>query len=324
MHVDSGQALDATLSPDTRQFLTKISSVHQESSLPALTLPESHFSVEQIAMPCMVATVHNTSIKKVDVPLKFDAEFFGILQSDVLTLDALQDDEQKSLIEEIKVLGREVARVSNPSLKAKKTDLDRWREIFEIYLDAGVFFSTHEKDSGRRSSTIAAKQLNWFQSEVIKRNVTTSFRVMASRVALDRFTMINIKLLRNLRFQEINQMAIAKILKKFDKRTSLTARKTFPALLQSDTFMTSTMSRAVCASVASEIVRIIPQLTDYSCPVCMSIAYKPIRLKCQHIFCIRCMVQMQRSKASYCPLCREDAVMDADSGKRLQSTRILA
>lgn len=89
----------------------------------------------------------------------------------------------------------------------------RWRELFEIYLEAGVFFSTHEQDHGARDSTTAARQLQWFQKEVIRKDLVSSFKLPSSHQALNRFVEINIMLLRNLKFQEINQKAISKILK---------------------------------------------------------------------------------------------------------------
>jgi hypothetical protein len=89
----------------------------------------------------------------------------------------------------------------------------RWRELFDLYLQAGVFFSTHELDRGKRDSTAAARQLQWFQSEVTRRGLKDLFKLPASHQALDRFIRINITLLRNLKFQEINQKAISKILK---------------------------------------------------------------------------------------------------------------
>jgi E3 ubiquitin-protein ligase BAH len=88
-----------------------------------------------------------------------------------------------------------------------------WRELFDLYLQAAVFFSTKEASSGSRSPASAARQLEWFQSEVNKRGLVAAFKLPASRQALDRFVKINISLLLNLKFQEINQVAIVKILK---------------------------------------------------------------------------------------------------------------
>jgi E3 ubiquitin-protein ligase BAH len=130
----------------------------------------------------------------------------------VTTLDTLYAEEQKAMTEEIRTLGKEIAKVTNPS-KHSKTDLVRWRELFDIYLQAGIFFSTNELDHGSRNSTVALKQLLWFQAEVVKRGLVKSFKVSASREAFNMFTSINLTLLRNIKFQEINQLAISKILK---------------------------------------------------------------------------------------------------------------
>jgi hypothetical protein len=269
-------------------------------------------------------------IQQIEVPLTFDAEFFEILQGDVTTLDSLHAEEQKAMTEEIRTLGKEVAKVTNPS-KSNKSDLERWRELFDIYLQAGIFFSTNELDHGSRNSTVALKQLQWFQAEVMKRGLVKSFKIPASREAFNMFTSINLTLLLNIKFQEINQLAISKILKsmlslvekvfpaylrlEFDKHTSLGAKDTFPQLIRSDRIMPETMAKGVCSEVSKEIVKIVPQLDDYLCPVCFSISYKPVRLACSHVFCIRCMIRMQKAQAKFCPLCRNDVIMHADSGK---------
>lgn len=46
----------------------------------------------------------------------------------------------------------------------------------------------------------------------------------------------------------------------------------------------------------------------------MEIAYKPIRLSCGHLFCVRCLVKLKKDDKTSCPLCRlENAVLYADS-----------
>jgi len=72
---------------------------------------------------------------------------------------------------------------------------------------------TSRLDHGSRHSSVAAKQLNWFQTEVTERGIVEAFKLAGSRHALDQFININIALMRNLKFQEINRKAIAKILK---------------------------------------------------------------------------------------------------------------
>ena len=106
----------------------------------------------------------------------------------------------------------------------------------------------------------------------------------------------------------------------FDKRTSLGAPNSLTALLGDEALSPQTMAKLMCAQLSNEILAIVPQLSDYTCPVCFSISYKPIRLRCGHVFCIRCMIVMQRSEQSHCPLCRGDVVMQADSGKQAEDS----
>jgi E3 ubiquitin-protein ligase BAH len=127
-------------------------------------------------------------------------------------LDAIQVKEQESLTRDIHELSKDITALVKPT-KFGKTDMYAWRELFDLYLQAAVFFSTQECNTRSRDPASAAKQLEWFQSEVTKRGLVTSFKLPASHRALDTFVKINITLLRNLRFQDINQVAIGKILK---------------------------------------------------------------------------------------------------------------
>lgn len=60
------------------------------------------------------------------------------------------------------------------------------------------------------------------------------------------------------------------------------------------------------------LLSILPSLDDYACLICTTIAFKPIRLDCGHLFCVRCLVKMQRAGKSECPLCRSKVVLLAD------------
>ncbi|MBE3046632.1 hypothetical protein IMZ48_29705 [Candidatus Bathyarchaeota archaeon] len=146
------------------------------------------------------------------MPLIYDGEFFNILLDNVIKLDSLQATQERTMSSEIVALGHDIARLSKPTHIAKN-DLEKWRAIFGLYLDAGVFFSTLEEDHGYRNNGRAAKQLTWFRSEMERQNLARGFRLSQSRVALDRFLRLNVDLLRNLHFQEINKLAVTKILK---------------------------------------------------------------------------------------------------------------
>jgi E3 ubiquitin-protein ligase BAH len=79
--------------------------------------------------------------------------------------------------------------------------------------------------------------------------------------------------------------------------------------------MPQTIAKAVCSQVNNDLVKITPQLDDYLCPICFTIAWRPIRMRCKHIFCVLCTIKMQKQKKKLCPLCREVVILEADAGK---------
>lgn len=144
----------------------------------------------------------------------FTKEFFEILYDDIAELEKIQAQKQEELHQSIVALSSEISKISRPSkTQFHKSDMYRWRELFDIYLQANVFFSTREVDTGRRTAPMAAKQLAWFQAEVCRRNLIPAFIIPSSKIALQKFIEINREILLNLRFQEINKQAITKILK---------------------------------------------------------------------------------------------------------------
>lgn len=302
VHLRDGHVVNAALSPASRAFLQKLSG--RQPCSPPLD-----------ATRVDTVSTADGGLERIEVPLVFDGEFFNILQTDVDSLDALQQQEEKTIEASIKTLGEEVSTVARPTKKFSKSDISRWREIFDLYVDAQVFFSSHELDHGSRSSTKAVKQLVWFQKEVQSRGLLEKFKVPSSLLAYARFLQLNAALLQNLKFQEINKTAIAKILKKFDKRTSLGASVSFRSAVRSQKFLAGNVAKKLCAQLSQEVVAVVPRVEDYSCPICFCVAWVPVRLRCSHVFCVRCVIKMQRENKKNCPLCRDEAVLEADLSK---------
>ncbi|KAK9441254.1 uncharacterized protein G6M90_00g042470 [Metarhizium brunneum] len=319
VHLQDGVAVDASLTPTSRGFFERVAA---EIRSDPMGLAGTHADTQSTETSPVLASGHDADrqadgndhnmYETVEVPLVFDAEFFDMLQSDVNNLDALQTEEEGKMTAEVVELGKEVSFVCRTS-RFSKSDLARWRRIFELYLDAEVFFGTHERDHGTRSSQMALKQLQWFQAEVEKGHLARDFKLRESRMAFSRFVNLNLSLLKNLQFQELNKLAIVKILKKFDKRTSLGVSQTFRSAIQSESFLSRDMAKDICAQMSQQLVTVVPQLNDYLCPVCFSVAYRPVRLDCGHVFCIRCVVKIQRRNERHCPLCRADVVMNASA-----------
>ncbi|KAI8956548.1 SPX domain-containing protein [Daldinia sp. FL1419] len=320
IHFQDGVAVDAKLTPSTRDFLKEVVSRAGEASSPSVQKPRS---APQDASTQPTDLLLNTeqvsswkeeplSVKQIEVPLVFDGEFFEILQTDVSNLDMLQQEEQDKLGKEIALLGQDINKATKPSKgRRARGDLEAWRSIFELYLEARIFFSTRENDHGARTSTQAVEQLGWFQDKVLSKKLIHGLKLESSRQAYTRFLNMNALLLQILKFQEINSLAVTKILKKFDKRTALGVSRAFPVTVQSNKLLAGSVAKDICAQMSSDLISIIPQLDDYLCPICFVVAYWPVRLDCQHIFCSRCLVKMSRKNERLCPLCRADVIMQA-------------
>jgi E3 ubiquitin-protein ligase BAH len=159
---------------------------------------------------------HTIIRQRVEISLTSDSEFFQLLQTEMTNLEGLQDLEKDAMEDQINSISRSVAKVATPR---SKSDLYRWREIFDLYSQAKIFFSTNEADRGSRNADAAAKQLQWFSNQLIKDGRQP--KTKDGKIALEQFMWLNRVLLRNLQFQEINGLAMTKILKSMCDQSSL-------------------------------------------------------------------------------------------------------
>lgn len=187
-----------------------------------------------------------------------------------------------------------------------------------MYLDSEVYFKYNETSVSKfeRNNTQIKENLEAFVKRAAQSHITESFHNKQSLVAYHRFLEMNFNLLKIIQFQSINSEALRKILKKFDKQTSLNIKYKFPTLVHHDSVVlrSTSLAQSVCYIIQSSISSVVPQIDDYVCPICMSIAFRPIKLECGHIFCVRCLVKLKQQDKTSCPLCRkENAVSQADS-----------
>lgn len=252
------------------------------------------------------------------IMLKSDTKFFEMLNEELENLDNLKKVEESKLMADIETISSEIQTISNSSKAlTKKSDLYKWRELFKIYLDTEIYFKYNETSitASERKGDQIKRNLETFMARVEKSGVTKQFKNKKSMVAFNQFLNMNFHLLKVLQFQSINSTALRKILKKFDKQTSLGIQNKFPRLISNDHIFISgsSIAQSICYVMQSSILTLIPQLDDYVCPICTSIAFKPIRLICGHMFCVRCLVKLKKQSNSNCPICRyEDAVIKAD------------
>ncbi|RKP12866.1 SPX domain-containing protein, partial [Piptocephalis cylindrospora] len=235
------------------------------------------------------------------VPLEQDAEFFSSLHSQIHDADAFCDRTKAKFVDRVDSLARTLTIAASP----KDKDMYVWREIIRTFLETDIWMEDTSEGRRERSAPEALRAFHQLRHHLLQIGTVQSLRLAASRDAYIHFVQMVEELVTVKRFQELNAVAMRKILKKHDKRTHLQAQITFPNLLLADSFSVQDVARTIAATISDRIIPIVPQLDDYLCPVCYSLFWKPVRLSCSHVFCVRCLVKAQRRELNDCPVCRE-------------------
>ena len=229
----NGFPVDAYLSPETRSYLqslttrtgSPLNTIVQGLDDDGDPMPEALSTVTRDRVPGQPTTGTEpdsgnftsdpiqSDYQKVEVPLRYDSEFFHILNIGVSGLHDLQTHERSALTKEICKLGQDISKLASPSHGSNKNDLYAWRAVFSLYTESKIFLSTAEQDDFHRDSLTAQRQLQNFSTKLSELKATKKFCRKESFVALERFLLINFTLLRNLKFQELNSTAMTKILK---------------------------------------------------------------------------------------------------------------
>ncbi|KAI9318478.1 SPX domain-containing protein, partial [Dichotomocladium elegans] len=248
------------------------------------------------------------------IELERDDEFFQILTAELQQGSVLQDMTRRRFEQDVSALEKRMTKVVSPGHAA---DMYTWRTIFSIYMDAQIFKGKVEHDRSIRSVEKSKAQMDWFLGQLEEKRLVSKFKKGVSRESFDQFIALNAELLTLKHYQLLNQTAVTKILKKHDKRSGLNASTSFPSFIKESKFFSSGLADILCASVLGELMKIIPQPDDYLCPVCMSVAWRPIRLVCGHVFCVRCLIKAQKKKMESCPLCRHPTAVKLASSLNL-------
>lgn len=254
--------------------------------------------------------------------LNSDVKFFEMLNNKLFKLEDFKKKEELKLADEVQKISDLITFV-NLSLGDKKmrnvknSDMFLWKDIFAIYLEMNIYFkSTNSTDVFKLKIDDVNSKLISFHNSIIQTGLLSRFVNKQSKIAFDKFMILNHYLFKLLEFQSLNKMGVEKILKKFDKQTCLGIKKMFSNLFFDDySFIEgNSMAYSICCLIQTNLLTLVPQLNDYICPICASIAFKPIRLSCGHLFCVRCLVKLKVYKIFDCLICRKsDAVVLANS-----------
>ncbi|GJJ14953.1 hypothetical protein Clacol_009223 [Clathrus columnatus] len=264
------------------------------------------------------------------ISLASDTEFYRLLRSALNSLGLALANNQEDMTRSINDLSEVVSQTARPASAGGQSDLYTWRAIFQLYMEAEVFESTSEHNPGERTVEDSEARLAQFAQRV--GNGGFKFKLKASREGLQRFLEFNVRLMNLKKFQKANAEAARKIMKKHAKRTALSipnsdANNIIGLDLNKNH---APIPHILIVTLTESLLPIIPQIDDYLCLICTSIAFKPIRLNCgrkipffvpvaplllnisSDLFCVRCLVKMQKRGQDSCPMCRAPNVLAAN------------
>jgi E3 ubiquitin-protein ligase BAH len=207
----TGALYSARLDSETKR---KLQMLAIETGMTDLRVSEEDYDSPQ-SDDCIQAngTKKRPGYRKVEVPLTSDSEFFTKLSSELSGLEALQKKEETRMHSEIKELGRQIARLTDPDRRANRKLLAVWRQVFQIYLEEGIFFGTTEADHAAHDATLATARYQDFCNKIKAAGLVEKIKKKENLQAFSTFMRINNEILQGLRFGEINQTAMSKILK---------------------------------------------------------------------------------------------------------------
>ena len=339
--VDSktGNPLDAQLAPETKEALQKLArhemvTAGRRDHLGGAVQP-SQFRRKSSAVSVVTdgETDETQDARWIQVPLASARDFFNILEPKLQELEALRKAETEKLESEILDLGDAVEDVVQPvreGFEAKRDvsyrDLYFWREMFRLYMEKPIFYAETEARRGALTFNEAKGRLQEYDSQLRATGLLAKMKTPAAKQAAQHFLDLNLNILKIMHFQEMNARAMAKILKKFDKRTHLEGqvfvrnlRQQYPALLtngksaQPAGGFANSIARDLHAEIATKVLAIVPQIDDWNCPVCYSMAWRPVNLGCcRSVFCITCIIHLQDDGVKRCPVCNQETVLKAD------------
>lgn len=344
----TGMPLDAALTPETKESLKKLARHemvtagrrdHIGGPVQAHDHPlRNHSVVSEMSSRENSVPEIPRDVRWVQVPLASAKDFFELLEPKLQELEALRIAETEKLEGDILDLGDAVEDVVEPVREGFEAvrymnyrDLYFWREMFRLYMEKPIFYSETEARRGAFTFKEAKKRLEDYDTQLRESGLLSKMKSPEARKAATQFLDLNISILKIMHFQEMNARAMTKILKKFDKRTHLEGqmflkgiRTKYPALLtdngkafQPAGGFANSIARDMQAEMATKVLAIVPQIDDWNCPVCYSMAWKPVNLGCCAArLCIRCVIKMQDEGMKRCPACNAETVMQAN-GKNI-------
>ncbi|KAG8849324.1 hypothetical protein FRB96_000860 [Tulasnella sp. 330] len=271
------------LNPDvddpSNAFVSQTTQTASESSLPRRSFSShtslSHISTfghnistiqkhkDETSSIRLFESVQNdiTSQEDVVIPLTSDSAFLHLLSSALVALSTLYQSILVHCETQVQELTTLISSSARPRSQGRKSDLDTWRTIFQLWVDTEIFESLAESSKGELPVHESDERLRRFMDGIVRRGYTDRrhMRISSSREALDRFCALNVLLLDLKKFQQANLEATRKILKKHQKRTSLPSSVVLPSLSLT-TRRSETLPHAILLTMTQTLLPIIPSI----------------------------------------------------------------
>jgi len=246
--------------------------------------------------------LHNKE-KRVEIFLESDTVFLNKMVDIFKNLSLFEKDCQKLFDSNINAIKTMLKEVSTPG----KTDTYPWRNILRLYRETDLWTHNGKVNTWEQ----ATNKFEVFKAKA--QSIISKFKMPESQEVFDQFNKLNQDTITLKRFYEINQTAIYMVLKDHDKDTKLSACEGLPCFISTDFFSDNACKR-LTYEITNSLLSVIPDPEKYACPICQELAYKPIRLNCNHLFCLKCLIRAQKKNLDNCPVCRaKDAVKNATS-----------
>eukprot|EP00833_Pecoramyces_ruminatium_P004173 jgi/Orpsp1_1/1178205/evm.model.c7180000064415.1 len=241
--------------------------------------------------------------KRVEISLDSDTTFLNRMVAIFKNLTLFERDCQTLFESNISATKKMLTEVSAPG----KLDTYPWRSLNRLYREVDVWTHNGKVNTWQQ----ATDKLELFKIKA--ESFTKKFKMEESPIVFEQFLKLNRDAITFKQFYEINQTAIYMVLKEHDKDTKLSACEGLPGFVSTD-FFSDNACKHLTYELTQDLLNVIPDPEKYSCPICQELAYKPIRLDCGHLFCLKCLIKAQKKNLDNCPVCRaKDAVKNATS-----------
>lgn len=117
----------------------------------------------------MFLTLDVSWLKTIEIPIIQGSTFFSAIARHAFAPRMLQRQQIRKTEERMAWLCHSLARVSSPrSLSGRKSDLDVWRTVLKLFLDAKILNKEADRTPGSRGQLTSVQRLMGLRDQISK------------------------------------------------------------------------------------------------------------------------------------------------------------